>query len=264
MLNQLYEVAMKAKSIEIDLVDYCNMTCLNCVRGCNLKGESLKRGRLTLSNIGVFIHQSIALGIRWKYIKVVGGEPTLNPQVSSIVKLLREQYVDRFNPATLLYFYSNGVVKTPELTEEIKRYVSLYVDWYMYDNKQLYKSADQREYPQHYSVYVKPSDVGRNYEEVASKCDIPWLCGMGMSSRGFGICCNASNFMRIFDEQSEIRTLQDLLNRDKWIAQAKKYCSVCGIPFRIYKNVASKFWIDTFKERKIDAGELSLITELDA
>lgn len=257
-MQRLYEKAIKHMNIELDLVDYCNMACNNCVRGCNLRGN-IKRSSLSLKDIEDFIVQSIDLSIEWSTIRLVGGEPTLHPQLVCIAKMIKEEYIIKHSPKTTLNLYSNGIVEYADLKKELKKYVNMIVDWYVDDTGSHKKSKDNLTYKHHYCVYIKPADIGVNYIKSTSKCTIPWNCGMGFTSRGYGICCNVSNFIRIFDEFSDLKTLTDLFNEEKWIAQAHKYCINCGIPLVIYGNFVSRFWMDTFLERGIDTTSFTLL-----
>jgi hypothetical protein len=250
-LPNIYNKAMGSRSIEIDVTDFCNMRCRMCVRGCDLKGP-LKREMLSLADIQRFIKETINAGWRWNIVKVVGGEPTLHPDIVEIVKLIKKGKI-----TNNIFFFSNDISeKSKELKEIITPLVNRYVTRLGVGG---YKSKDKLSYEHHYTPYIKPSDIGVNYKANVNKCTIPFKCGMGFTSRGYGICCNAVNFMRILGHDSSLRTLTDLLSRKKYIEQMEKYCSICGIPFDIKKEVMSEYWINTFKARKIDAGKYEKI-----
>ena len=80
--------------IEIEITTLCNIACYNCDRSC---GQAPSNERMTLEQIRKFVDESIALKWKWNWIKVLGGEPTLHPDVLSILEelgRLRKVYKD--------------------------------------------------------------------------------------------------------------------------------------------------------------------------
>ncbi len=59
---------------EIDITYRCNLKCFNCNRSCT---QAPSRTDMPIATIAGFIEQSLDQGVRWKRIRLLGGEPTL-------------------------------------------------------------------------------------------------------------------------------------------------------------------------------------------
>ena len=73
--------------IEIDITYECNLKCLNCNRSCR---QAPSAERMELSQIERFVEESRRRGKVWRMIKVMGGEPTLHPELAAILRILLE------------------------------------------------------------------------------------------------------------------------------------------------------------------------------
>src|SRR5262245_29713970 len=72
------------RKIEIDITYACNLSCPNCNRSC---AQAPTGERMTVEQIDFFLKESIASGIKWDRIRLVGGEPTLHPHFHNIIQL---------------------------------------------------------------------------------------------------------------------------------------------------------------------------------
>jgi uncharacterized radical SAM superfamily Fe-S cluster-containing enzyme len=95
------------KLIEIDITYACNLTCFNCNRSC---GQAPTAERMTLDQINFFVEESIAKGVKWERIRLLGGEPTLHPNFLEILSLLTS-YRNRFSQDTVIEVNTNGYGK---------------------------------------------------------------------------------------------------------------------------------------------------------
>lgn len=250
-LTKFHEyIFKKVRMIELDIVDSCEMKCRLCVRGCGLDSPFIIRRRLELSDIHKFIKESIETNIKWKIIKVVGGEPTLHPDIIKIINLLKNEYCN-INKSVKIYFFShNATKKAKEVNSSISSRVDKFVDYYNWKNKIYKKTIGIIDYPHHYSPYIVPSEVGKKSAIENGFCMIPNECGLGFSSLGYTVCCDMHNFIRLDKKKySKINRLQDLMNADKFINQMLEYCHICGIPLKIYNNSISKSWAEFFKKK---------------
>lgn len=74
------------KKIEIEITTWCNLMCTNCDRSVK---QSPSWERMTAEQIQKFVDESIWLKREWEYIWLIGGEPTLHPDLDSIFEILK-------------------------------------------------------------------------------------------------------------------------------------------------------------------------------
>ncbi|MFI5324381.1 MAG: radical SAM protein, partial [Thermodesulfobacteriota bacterium] len=79
--------------IEIEVMTNCTLSCFNCNRSVR---QAPANEYMSLEQIEKFVTESIEQNWRWELINLIGGEPTLHPQLCEILKKIRE-YKD-FNP----------------------------------------------------------------------------------------------------------------------------------------------------------------------
>lgn len=90
--------------IELDITYVCTLKCLNCNRSCR---QAPTTERITVRQIEKFVHESIARDVRWDTIRVMGGEPTLHPDLMAILDRLLG-YVADHSPDTRVQLATNG------------------------------------------------------------------------------------------------------------------------------------------------------------
>jgi AdoMet-dependent heme synthase len=87
----------------------CNLTCRHCFISCSPHNRSF--GFLSLQDVRRRLEESVAMGVKEYYF--TGGEPFLNPEMVSILKLTLQ-----YGPATVL---TNGTVYKNEWLDDLKR-----------------------------------------------------------------------------------------------------------------------------------------------
>lgn len=239
------------KRMELDVVDFCNIGCRLCVRGCELKSPNIKRGMLSISDIRKFLEESESCNIKWNKLRIVGGEPTLHPDIIEIIDIINE-YKDNHNKECQICFYSNGITeKTKNIIDILRPRVHKMCDTMTIGKKQIKKTECSTErYPNFYSPYIRPNDIGLRSAVEIGYCFVLDGCGLGFSaSTGYTICCDVHNLMRLRGDKSEMKTIKDLMDPQKFIDQMIKYCSICGVPLKVYGTVMSNYWIKVFSEK---------------
>lgn len=89
--------------IEIDITYQCNLKCNNCNRS---SAQAPDKTHIGLDDISQFVKDSLSHGRRWRKIRVLGGEPTLHPQLSEI---LAELYrLKQVQPDLSIQLVTNG------------------------------------------------------------------------------------------------------------------------------------------------------------
>jgi len=245
---KIHKAALAQNVIELDITSSCNLSCVDCTRGCDILGSEYKRGNLSLADVKQFIAETENLNHKWKRIKVVGGEPTLHPEVLDIVAVLYEHCRSR---GTLLSFHTNSATSK---TRQI--YKSLQAKFPSLMGFSSPKTLGQTIYPQFFiTPWINPEDIGEKNAIQKGACWCPTECGMGLSSTGYGICCGIHMYVRAYKTDSEIKTLADLFDPDKIVAHIERFCTHCGITLKHNKFSASvggkarvsRYWYDFFK-----------------
>ena len=75
------------KFIEIEITYRCNLRCINCDRSCR---QAPTNEQMSVEQIQKFINESVDNNVKWERIRVMGGEPTLHPDIFEILNLLLE------------------------------------------------------------------------------------------------------------------------------------------------------------------------------
>lgn len=88
--------------IEIPIVDDCNLNCKGCVFGCN-KNTDNKYMDAALIEKDLRRLRELFKEVVW--IRVLGGEPMLHPQLSQVLKIIREIF-----PETEIDLCTNGIL----------------------------------------------------------------------------------------------------------------------------------------------------------
>ena len=96
--------ARSRRRVEIDITYRCNLRCPNCNRSVAQAPAAID---MSVAQIKAFIEDSVAADIRWERIRLLGGEPTLHPELSAILTLL-ETYRHGHNPSLRIVICTNG------------------------------------------------------------------------------------------------------------------------------------------------------------
>ena len=98
-----YQFSPSRVHAEIDITYKCNLKCFNCNRSCTQAPADLE---MPVSDIEAFANQSVDKKIRWKRIRILGGEPALHSRIFEIIDLLLAYRRD-FNPSVRIVLGTN-------------------------------------------------------------------------------------------------------------------------------------------------------------
>jgi hypothetical protein len=201
------------RRIEIDVTWACNMSCYNCNRSCE---QAPTNERMTLEQIRRFVAESVAGGIRWERIRLVGGEPTLHPDLPEILAALRT-YRDEHSRDTQLEIATNG--HGPRVRGVLAR---LPPDVVVIDT-----AKESPVQPHFKSFNVAPQDL-RAYRraDFRNGCWIIERCGFGLGPYGYYPCAVAAGIDRVAGFDAGRKTLpSDSDDMDDLLA---RFCRLCG------------------------------------
>jgi hypothetical protein len=242
--------------IEIDLTYDCNLRCASCNRSCT---QAPSKERMTVAQIEKFVKESIDKDIRWKLVSLLGGEPTLHPDILTILSILLD-YKKKYSPDMMLRVETNGTgdfVKNV-LTKLPPEIVIL----------------NSNKGPMgylHTTFNVAPIDtILYKLSDFSNGCYIIKYCGTGLTRYGYYCCAIAGSIDRVFGFDMGRKTLPG--KDDSMVDQLNKFCRLCGhfkvnekyreINFKINeknsKIILSPTWKKAYKEYERRKPELSL------
>jgi hypothetical protein len=221
----------KCHDIDLDLTYACNLKCFNCERCC---GVAPSDDYISIEQIRQFIRESTAMDVRWKAIRILGGEPTLHPEFLPIIEELLV-FKKSQCPEVTIEVYSNGFGK--KVNDVLTRVSGGVV---VFNSAK--KSREQKFQP----IYLAPKDyVKYRYADFSCGCFIIRDCGMGLSPYGYYHCPVAASIDRVFGFNIGKKSLPGLA--DPMRDQMATLCRYCGYfrfyrPIRLNKDLISESW----------------------
>ena len=214
------------KKIEIDITYDCNLKCLSCNRSCT---QAPSKEYISIEQIEDFINESIELNHKWELINILGGEPTLHPHFTKIIRLLVNKYLT-FSPDTIIQITSNGYTQeSRNLLNEVEKYSkNIIIDRLSFKNDKKIIYFTQ--------FNIAPIDIEEFKNSDFSKgCWVTTYCGIGLNMYGYYACSVAGAMDRVMNKNKEINKLKDVTH-DKLKEQLKTFCQYCGNFIEYDKN----------------------------
>lgn len=106
----IYRMLFKACHLEIHLADHCNLNCAGCSHYSPLANPTfcdISQLHYSLSKLSDFANE-------FRTIRLLGGEPLLNPEVADVIKAVRSYF-----PNTHIELLSNGIMLMSPYAEHI-------------------------------------------------------------------------------------------------------------------------------------------------
>jgi hypothetical protein len=199
--------------IEIDITSACNLRCKNCNRSCS---QAPAEVHMTVPQIQRFVDESVQAGYAWGTISLIGGEPTVHPNLKAIVNILLE-YKKKYSPETKIKVVTNG---TGDLVQKVLREIPEDV---VIKNMQ----KDILGY-KHCNFNVAPCDsLLYKYLDFTNGCFLSTKCGTGLTPYGYYTCPMAGfGIDRIFGYDLGRKRLSD--PDDQLLEQRRILCRLCG------------------------------------
>lgn len=171
--------------IEIDITWECQVRCMNCDRSCR---QAPTDERMTVEQIAAFVEQSVSTGKRWERITILGGEPTLHPDLDQLLDLLLA-FRETYSPSTALVLASNGHgERTQQILENLPGGIQVRVT-----------AKHSPLQPTFEPFNIAPIDIlelrGARFSDG---CWIAGDCGIGLGPRGYYPCGVAGGIDRVF------------------------------------------------------------------
>jgi len=228
------------REVELELTTFCNLKCFNCDRSVR---QAPSGEYMSLSQVRRFIKESIDLKWKWNQITLLGGEPTLHPQILEIVEIIK-QYTD-LNSNCIVEIATNGC------GEQVKKVLKMLPKWISV------RSTNKTSIVHNFCSYnVAPVDLNDYSGSDYSKgCWITTACGLGLTRYGYYSCGAGASVDRVFGFDLGIKDLKDV-NYRTLKKQKKIICSYCGHykknrnSERVREEIVSSSWGRAYSDYK--------------
>jgi len=211
--------------IEIEITTNCNILCEDCDRRI---ATAPLNYNMPSKMIDDFVKKSIDINHRFKSIHILGGEPTLHPEIIDILEKLQ---ILKIKHHTFIKIISNAYSKKSNLLLD-----------YMHKKNLCYIERSLK--PQACERFDKMDVVNDN----PRICIIPRVCGIAYTFNGFYICGAGAAIDRVLSFNIGIKNLSDItINKFKnMIPILCKYCGHSDSDIKLNKN----FWGKAYKKYK--------------
>lgn len=214
MTNVLKPLFKRSRDrIEIDITYQCNLKCRSCNRSCT---QALSKDQMTAAQIRKFVDESVKNNTGWKIIRLLGGEPTLHPELLDILDILSD-YKKRYLPDASIILVSNGSGR--EVNEVLKKVPDVIT---IENSNKITEGTES-----HIDFNNAPVDYFWNvFVDYTNGCWILEACGVGLTPYGYYYCAVAGSIDRVFGFDIGRKALpsQDDLMKD----QMRRLCRYCG------------------------------------
>ena len=200
------------EKIEIDITYMCNLRCYDCNRSCR---QAPAGNEIPFGQIKSFVDDSIKKNIKWKRIRILGGEPTLHSRFEDILYELA-RYKLR-HPRCRMEVVSNGYGR------QVQKKLLQIPPFYHIENT-MKKNHYQ---PHFYSFNMAPRD-NPNYKHIdfTNGCSNIEQCGIGFTPSGYYPCAIAGGIDRVTHWNIGRQTIPS--DDDNMLDLLEIFCSYCG------------------------------------
>lgn len=224
-MNKRTKYSRSYDRIEIILTYACNRKCLNCEA---MVRQAPSNEVMTVEQIEKFVKQSIEKDVRWKNIRLLGGEPTLHPNIEKIVQILLE-YKEQYSKDCNIAVVSNG---SGEFVNSVLNRLESKYDIEIQNSNKI--SDIQIGFS---PVNQAPIDM-KEYKNMdfTKGCWIPTVCGIALDMIGFYPCSASAAIARV--SGNDIGRKEVPTSNDNMEDIFQSTCCLCG---HYYNEINNEF-----------------------
>jgi hypothetical protein len=198
--------------IELDITYRCNLKCINCNRSCR---QAPSNEYMTVEQIQRFIKESIESNVKWESIRVMGGEPTLHPDLLKILTVILE-YKKHYSAAVRIVLVTNGYdSKVSRILSEVPAEIEI-------ENSK--KTSEVNKFTT-FNKAPQDSFLFKN-ADFSNGCWMTFHSGIGLTPHGYYCCAVGGSIDRVFGFDVGRKKLPS--NNDDMIDQLQLFCKLCG------------------------------------
>jgi hypothetical protein len=206
--------------LELDITYVCGMACHNCNRMTGI-APGRPEENITVEQIEKLLVDSIRLKYPWRELFLVGGEPTMHPDLDAIVERIAT-YRAMANPNLKLTLATHG---HGEHTQ--RRLAELAAAFPFLQFLNSHKTGVV--HPDFICPCVAPCDIDSEWSanHHYDGCSVSGHCGVSLNYRGFYPCAVAGAIDRIFGLDQVISELDDVTEAAV-VECYQVFCRLCG------------------------------------
>ena len=206
--------------VELEIVSYCNLKCFACNRWCS---SAPTNDQMSVEQVEKFVKESIDLAKKWKNIAIMGGEPSLHPNIKEIINVIEVYH--KFSPSTRITFISNGIGdKTKKVLSELPNFIEKHATTDLKNTRDVNNVI-----PEFGNSLLAPIDRLKEISNngIIDSCNIASSCGLGLNKYGYVACGCGAAIARVLGIDMFVKDLRDV-SIAKSIEQLKIICLFCG------------------------------------
>jgi hypothetical protein len=170
------------RRIELDITWACNLRCVNCNRSCEQAPTGIS---MTREQVARFVDESLARGQRWERIRVLGGEPTLHPDLDGILAELARYREIVPDAVVEIATHGHG--------DRVRAVLAALPAWVRVDDSGKVDAS-----PAFDTFNVAPVDVpSYRGADFRNGCVVTEVCGIGLGPHGYYPCAVAGGIDRV-------------------------------------------------------------------
>ena len=203
--------------IELEITTECSMKCYHCDRSCR---QAPSDEHMTLEQIKYFIDESIKTNKKWPFIILIGGEPTLHPNIYEICDLFIE-YKLKHSPNTKITISTNGLSpKTKEVLANLPEIIHQESSGKTSIKNTLFSTFNVA--PVDTKKYSNPKiDFSKGCKTISN-------AGTALTRYGYYACGAVASIDRVLGMDIGIKNFKDITEK-KFRTQMGLTCRYCGL-----------------------------------
>lgn len=224
-MNRRTKYLVNHNRIEIIVTYECNRNCYNCEAQVR---QAPSKEKMTVEQIEKFVSESIANSIKWEYIRVLGGEPTLHKDIHKIIEIIAN-YKNNYSPETIIVLVTNGYgAYVNKVIDELKEKYEIKIE----------NSNKNSDIQSHFSpINQAPIDLEEYKDQDLEKgCWIPTICGIALDLHGYYPCSASAAADRVFGYDLGRKSLPQ--TEDSFLDLYKPFCHKCGHYYNEINDIA--------------------------
>lgn len=207
---------------ELHITYRCDLGCGSCNRGCFIPDGSKIAPDMTMADVAKFLVEVEAAkkqGLVLNDVVIIGGEPTLHPNLLDIVRQLTAEKL----PVTI---FSNA---WSERANVLLDYIKTEKLCQIYQGTHKSGRVDHARREEDYSIYVSPTDIGiPAVMDRWTSCPCYTGCGFSVDSEGYTPCAIGGMIDSVLALGARTQQLSFLLNPKFVRIAMTMLCKHCG------------------------------------